>query len=159
MPGTQQLKYSTNERVLFETIIQFKPTEEDCFSGHCGDLSTGGIYLKTDYPFAAGDTINLSFSLPDQGDHQQISCNAKVAWTNYKSNRRKPTYPAGVGLQFLNLSRTEIASLSTFVDEYDHNKKMNVLCAWCGRSLGLRKGPVGATSHGLCSTCRETMEL
>ena len=149
----------TSERVLFETVVEFKPSMERSISGHCGDLSVGGIYLKTDYPFDPEETVSLSFVLPEDNAPRQISCKARVAWTNPKGNRRKPCYPSGVGLQFLNLSKSAASKISRFIDAYDDNKKMNVLCAWCGSSLGLRKGPIGVTSHGICSKCREEMNL
>ena len=150
---------STLERVLFETVVNYSPTDDSHCSGHCGDLSVGGIYLKTDYPFDKGETVNLSFTLPDKKQQKQISCSAKVAWTNFLPNRRKPSYPSGVGLQFLDLPEEVSSTLSQFVEAYDDKKKMNVLCAWCGSSLGLRKGPFGKTSHGICGDCREKMNL
>ena len=163
MPDSQNTNSShsknTAERVQFETIVHYAPADDHTCSGHCGDLSVGGIYLKTDDTFDTDETIHLSFSLPAEDDIKPISCDARVAWTNYLSNRRKPGYPAGVGLQFLNLSETETSTLEKFIDAYDDNKKMNVLCAWCGSSLGLRKGPIGVTSHGLCDECREKIDL
>jgi len=163
MTGSQHtdksFRKSTPERVQFETSVQYVPADESLFSGHCGDLSVGGIFLKTDYPFDPDETIKVSFSLPDQKGKNPISCRARVAWTNFQANRRKPSYPSGVGLQFLDLPKKDLSALSSFIDSYDDNKKMNVLCAWCGSSLGLRKGPVGVTSHGICSHCREKLNL
>lgn len=163
MQGTDQtntpFSRGTAERVQFETVVEFKPAVERPYSGQCGDLSVGGIFLKTDYPFDPEETVSVSFSLPEKNKHKPISCKARVAWTNSKGDRRKPSYPTGVGLQFLNLSTAEASKLAQFIDAYDENKKMNVLCAWCGSDLGLRKGPIGVTSHGICNDCREKMNL
>ena len=163
MQGSQHtnnpIKKSTAERVQFETVVKFKSSMEKPFSGQCGDLSVGGIYLKTDYPFDPEETVNLSFTLPEQNENKSIWCKARVAWTNSKENRRKPSYPSGAGLQFLDLSKAEASNLSRFIDAYDDHKKMNVLCAWCGSDLGLRKGPIGVTSHGICNDCREKLNL
>jgi len=35
--------------------------------------------------------------------------------------------------------------------------KMKVECAWCGKDLGEKPGPEGATSHGICKECADVM--
>jgi len=146
------------ERIVFETTVQYEPSREGKLSDLSRDLSEGGLYLKTQYPLATDATLTLSFSIPKRGQEVSISCKARVAWTNFETNRLKTEYPSGAGLQFLNLPCEASTALSTFVDAYSENKKMNVVCAWCGTSLGLRKGPFGTTSHGICSQCREKLE-
>jgi uncharacterized protein (TIGR02266 family) len=149
---------SVMERVVFETSVQYRPLNEDTLSGYSCDLSVGGIYLRTQFTFDVDQILTLSFSIPYQEQPFSILCKARIAWTNYHSNRRKPTYPPGVGLQFLGLFQEYQAALAKFIEAYDEDKKMNVLCAWCGSYLGLRKGPVGTTSHGICYQCRKKIE-
>jgi uncharacterized protein (TIGR02266 family) len=144
------------ERVIFETTIKYKALAETSRSDLSGNLSTGGLYLRTKLPLEVDDILSLSFSLP--GD-LSISCEARVAWTNFDKNRRKPDYATGVGLQFLNLSSEELSTLEKFIDNYEEEKRMNVVCAWCGVSLGQRKGPSGKTSHGVCEQCRERLAV
>lgn len=151
-------KKSYMERVAFETIVQYEPLHGGILSDLCSDLSVGGLYLRTKFPFDIHGTVALSFSIPNQEQEISISCKANVAWTNFNTNRRKTDYPCGVGLQFLDLSCQDLATLSRFIDVYDENKKMNVLCAWCGKHLGMRKGPFGTTSHGICSQCYKKFE-
>ena len=162
MQGSEKLgKASSNsplERVMFETTVQYNQLHASALSGLCCDLSVGGLYLKTKLPLNQDETISLSFSIPDREQDVSISCNARVAWTNFDVKRRKPTYPSGVGLQFLALSQDDMKMLSEFIDTYDENKKMNVSCAWCGSYLGMRRGPIGTTSHGICSDCRNNLE-
>ena len=142
------------ERVIFEATIKYKSLPEINLSGLSSNLSTGGLYLRTKLPLEVDDTLYLSFSLPDE---VSISCDARVAWTNSDKKRRKPDYATGVGLQFLNLSSEDSSTLEKFIDTYEEEKRMNVVCAWCGRSLGERKGPFGKTSHGVCEQCRERL--
>jgi uncharacterized protein (TIGR02266 family) len=145
------------ERVIFEATIKYKSLPEINLSGLSSNLSVGGLYLRTRLPLKIDDVLSLSFSLPGQTEASTLSCDARVAWTNFDKNRRKPDYAAGVGLQFLNLSSEDLSTLEKFIDSYEEEKRMNVVCAWCGNSLGQRKGPFGKTSHGVCEQCRKKM--
>ncbi len=151
-------KKGSMERIAFETTVQYEPSRDGKLSDLSRDLSEGGLYLKTRYPLDTDATLTLSFSIPKRGQEISITCEARVAWTNLETNRLKAEYPSGAGLQFLDLPREGSAALSTFINAYSENKKMNVVCAWCGKSLGLRKGPFGTTSHGICSQCRENLK-
>jgi uncharacterized protein (TIGR02266 family) len=142
------------ERVIFEATIKYKSLPEINLSGLSSNLSAGGLYLRTKLPLEVDDTLSLSFALPGE---VSISCAARVAWTNFDIKRRKPDYATGVGLQFLNLSSEDSSTLEKFIDTYEEEKRMNVVCAWCGSSLGQRKGPFGKTSHGVCEQCRESL--
>lgn len=153
-PGSHTRQKSTLERVLFEATVNYRSAPGKTFSGLCSDLSAGGLYLRTTFPLEKNDLLEVSFSLPNSGRGLVISCKARVAWTNFEAERRKPNYPSGVGLEFLNLSPEEKDRLTAFIETYDEHKKMNVLCAWCGCCLGTRKGPFGVTSHGICEQCR-----
>ncbi len=144
------------DRVIFEATIKYKSLAEINLSGLSSNLSTGGLYLRTKLPLAVDDTLFLSFSLPGE---VSISCDARVAWTNFDKNRRKPDYTTGVGLQFLNLASKDLSTLEKFIATYEEEKRMNVVCAWCGGSLGQRKGPFGKTSHGVCEQCRERLAV
>ena len=146
------------ERVIFEQNVEYESSQEAILSGLSSNLSVGGIYLRTKLPLEIDDTLKLSFSLPYQEQEVSISCNARVAWTNSDVKRHKPDYDSGVGLQFLDISHEDRSTLSNFLEAYDEKKKMNVVCAWCGNNLGMRKGPFGTTSHGLCSQCRESLD-
>jgi len=145
------------ERVVFEQTIQYKPLNEIMFSGLSSNLSVGGVYLRTKLPLNVDDTLRLLFSLTFQEQEIPISCNARVAWTNLDNNQIKPDYDSGVGLQFFNLLPEDLSTLVKFIDTYDIEKRMNVICAWCGKCLGMRIGPFGETSHGICNQCRESI--
>lgn len=146
---------STVERITLDTSVRYKPENAEAIDGRCKDLSVGGLYLKSAYVFNVDDVIAVTFSLSFDGQQFDVSCNARVAWSNQEQNKRKPDYPAGVGLEFKGLSEDRVALLARFVDSYDKNKKMNMVCAWCGSHLGMRKGPDGKVSHGICVRCKE----
>ena len=154
---TNEVSKTFLERVIFEATIKYKSLPEISLSGLSNNLSVGGLYLRTRLPLDVDDTLSLSFSLPGQEGSLPISCDARVAWINCDKNRLKPDYATGVGLQFLNLSSADVSNLEKFIASYEEEKRMNVVCAWCGKPLGQRKGPFGKTSHGVCERCRESL--
>ena len=77
------------------------------------DISSGGLYLKTEVPFCVDESLLLSFTLPDKG--APLSCKATVAWVNSKENPRKPDLPKGVGIEFVGLSSESLQAIQTFL--------------------------------------------
>lgn len=69
--------------------------------GFSGDISVGGLFIKTDKPLAIGEHFTLKLQLPYTFDVLTIEC--KVAW-----NRTKTDTPIqqqmGMGVQFINIS-------------------------------------------------------
>lgn len=155
MPSIEDSTKSTLQRVVIETSVQYKKRCGESLSNLSSDLSVGGIYLKTKDFLSRDETITLTFSLPTKDQEFAVTCQARVAWTNYEHNRLKLDYPPGAGLEFLDLSSEVSSKISNFIDLYDDHKKMDMICAWCGKHLGLRKGPHGTSSHGICGQCRE----
>jgi len=77
------------------------------------DISSGGLYLKTEVPFSVDESLLLSFTLPDES--AALSCRARVAWVNSKKNPRKPDLPQGVGIEFVGLSAESLEAIQTFL--------------------------------------------
>ena len=94
--------------------IHYGPYQNFIINGHCSDISTGGLYLKTDLPLSVNEHISLIFHLPNRRD--PVSCNAKVVWTNPAIGNLKPDLPPGVGLEFIDLNPDELASIASFID-------------------------------------------
>jgi uncharacterized protein (TIGR02266 family) len=107
----------TGRRLKSEMRVYCGPTRQTQLSGFTVDLSTGGLYLQTDYPFAVDENLMLSFKLPAQ--EKTVSCNARVAWVNLEENPRKPELPAGAGIQFVDLSLDDLKSIRRFLE---HNE-------------------------------------
>jgi uncharacterized protein (TIGR02266 family) len=69
------------------------------------DVSTGGVFLKSDLLLEQGETLRLTFDVPGAGE---LDVAAKVAWV-----RRFPEagQVPGMGVQFESLSPEESAAL------------------------------------------------
>ena len=94
--------------------IYYGPSQNRVLYGFSVDMSTGGLFLKTETPFSVNERVMLSFTLPEV--KKVINCSAKVAWVNLAEQPSKPGLPAGVGLQFLNLSTEYLASIQSLLE-------------------------------------------
>ena len=96
-----------------ELRVYYGPSQKMVLYGFSVDMSSGGLFLKTDARFAVDDKVLLSFTLPDA--KKVINCSAKVAWVNLPDEPKKPELPAGVGLQFLDLSTEYLMSIQSLL--------------------------------------------
>jgi len=74
------------------------------------DLSAGGTFLRSDLLLEEGERLGLEFGMPGSSD--RVHADAQVAWV-----RRfpKPNEPAGMGIEFVQMSEEDRASLSKFL--------------------------------------------
>jgi uncharacterized protein (TIGR02266 family) len=111
------LEIRTGTRIKAQIRVYYGPAPQKLLSEFSVDLSTGGLYVKTDYPLPADESLTLRFTLPDQ--HRMVTCKARVAWVNPKKNPRKPELPPGMGIQFVELSLEDMKSIRRFLE---HNE-------------------------------------
>ena len=96
-----------------ELRIYYGPSQKIVLYGFSVDMSSGGLFLKTETSFSVNDKVLLSFTLPDAD--KIVNCSAKVAWVNLKDEPKKADLPAGVGLQFLDLSTEYLMSIQSLL--------------------------------------------
>lgn len=96
-----------------ELRVYYGPSQTMVLYGFTVDMSSGGLFLKTETRFSVGDKVLLSFTLPDA--KKVVNCNAQVAWVNLHEDPKKPELPAGVGLQFLDLSTEYLMSIQSLL--------------------------------------------
>ena len=77
------------------------------------NFSTGGLFLETRELLPVDTRLALEFSLPDAD--QPMACQARVAWVNRPENFKNPRLPAGLGLQFIDLSQQALTVIRKFV--------------------------------------------
>lgn len=104
----------TGKRLKAQLRVSYGAAPQKVLAEYSVDLSTGGLYLKTDFPLNVGEELTLRFSLPDL--HRMVSCNAKVAWVNSKEKPRKPEFPSGMGVQFVDMSLEDVKSIRRFLE-------------------------------------------
>lgn len=104
-----------SERLRAELRVYYGPSQKTVLAGFSVDLSTGGLFLETEYPLVVNERLSLIFSMPNQ--EKSVSCLAKVAWCN--TDTEKNDLPLGVGLQFVDLSLEDVKAITEFVENYD----------------------------------------
>jgi len=71
---------------------------------YLGNISSGGIFIKTDKPLNQGEQFLLRLQLPELPDPLKISC--EVVWAR-GSAEATPREPAGMGVKFLEMSKKD----------------------------------------------------
>ncbi len=81
-------------------------------SGHSYmlNLSSGGIFIKTDTPLPIDAELQLSIQLPD--DTETMRIRGKVVWTKEQSL----AFPAGMGVKFIDLPAAYEKRIKLFVE-------------------------------------------
>ena len=98
------------------------PDQQKLISNYSVNMSTGGVFIETDNILPVDTLLMLKFKLP--GNDTIITCNARVAWTNEAGHLRKYSIPAGMGLQFLDLSLENMYVIR------DYLNKGNLVPTW-----------------------------
>lgn len=76
------------------------------------DLSTKGLFLRTENPAPINQELHLTFSLPE---HQEpIRLRGQVVWTNPSAGRNN--FPPGMGIRFLSPSSEAVEAIARFVE-------------------------------------------
>jgi uncharacterized protein (TIGR02266 family) len=73
-------------------------------SGFCEDIGLGGLYVTTDATAREESVINLTFRLPDKGDEPPVTARGRVAWLNTARDRKHIGFPAGFGVEFIEIT-------------------------------------------------------
>lgn len=82
-------------------------------SDYSVNLSTGGLFLATAEVLPQDTRFSIEFLLP--GRSVPISCQARVAWVNDPQRLTKEEMPAGMGLQFIDVSLSDIDAIREYL--------------------------------------------
>jgi uncharacterized protein (TIGR02266 family) len=72
------------------------------------NLSSGGIFIKTDQPFPIDTALEMRMQLP--GDPESMHINGRVVWTKPESH----AFPAGMGIQFIDMPLEYFEKIKSF---------------------------------------------
>lgn len=109
---------SRNKRALPRIDLEVAISAADDSGKQVGstvNISTGGVFVATTRPGAVGRQLMLELSLPD-GDGPIVleSC---VRWVRRRAARRADR-PAGMGLQFVNLTTETSSVIGSFLQAH-----------------------------------------
>jgi uncharacterized protein (TIGR02266 family) len=84
------------------------------FSGVSTDISTGGLFVATDYDVEPKTPVELTFALPES-DCLLQGIKGCVAWRNSPENPVKTDMPSGFGVEFTNLRKEAADMIAAYV--------------------------------------------
>lgn len=79
---------------------------------YTGNISSGGLSLKTENPLNAGEKFLLNLQLPEGGDTLKITC--EVKWAR-KKEEGTSARPPGMGVQFKEMSTSDREKLILYL--------------------------------------------
>jgi two-component system cell cycle response regulator len=104
------------QRVNYSTDVQFLENGEPRY-GMITDISKGGLFMAVPHDAMPDDPIDLSFSLPMGGNNILVAARGRVAWENRREEPKKPAYPAGFGVEFIDIDPSIVIMIENFFDE------------------------------------------
>ena len=110
-----KIQIRTLPRYKARMRVNFGPDASQLLSEYTLNLSPGGVFLETMNLMAEGTPFAVEFVLPHR--NTPISCQACVAWVNHPEMIRNPNLPAGMGIQFLDLSTESIEAIRSYIQE------------------------------------------
>src|SRR5512137_984541 len=109
MTNNEQHEKKETPRYKVRLAIFHGPDQQTLMTQYSVNISIGGLFLESAKILPVDSLLHVEFMLP--GKSNPISCKAKVAWTNEPNALKKPTFPPGMGLQFLTLSLDDIHTI------------------------------------------------
>lgn len=103
------------KRRIIIDVPAFFGFEDDMEKGMILDLSEGGLFLAAERLLKEGAYLELKFLLPNTNVSLKLWC--RVVWTNKEGCKRKESYPVGMGLEFVGLSKDTIEILRSFIEK------------------------------------------
>ena len=96
-----------------EVSLRFNGT---VVSGTSVDVGHGGMFVASESYVTEGLPVELVIALPAHS--LPIQAKGRIAWVNSTSQPKKPGFPTGFGVEFLDLQETACELFPTFVDNY-----------------------------------------
>jgi len=95
-----------------KTLSVSYPDKKSFLKAYTGNISEGGLFIKTGNPLPEGEVFLLKLQLPDIPEHLKIKCS--VAWTN-KNESAKGGRPIGMGIKFSEMSNKDNKLLHNYI--------------------------------------------
>jgi CRP/FNR family cyclic AMP-dependent transcriptional regulator len=102
---TRVVEFSTRSDMRVQKTLSLTYKDNMAFvRAYLGNISTGGIFIKTDKPLTQGEQFLLRLQLPELPDPLKISC--EVVWARGPAEAT-PREPAGMGVKFMELGKKD----------------------------------------------------
>ena len=108
-------EFSTREETRILETYSLKYKDKNSFiDAYSGDLSSGGLFVRTGNPLQRGEQFSLKLQLP--GIPNSIETKCEVVWAR-KKEEETDTSPAGMGVKFVEMTRKNNQILTQFLKD------------------------------------------
>ena len=97
-----------------KSLSLFYKDRKSFVHAYTGNISNGGLSLNTDTPLNPGEEFILNLQLPEGGNVLKINC--VVKWSR-KKEEATPSRPAGMGVQFVEMSNKDREKLILYLNK------------------------------------------
>jgi uncharacterized protein (TIGR02266 family) len=102
-------------RVNVRFAVYYGEKQERVMSDYSVNMSFGGIFIESEKILPPDTTLLVEFKLPVY--EKPIRCKSRVAWTNEPQNPKSSALPAGMGLQFIDLTLDDMHVVRSYIEE------------------------------------------
>ena len=115
-PDSSTDSTSRGPRAQFRAAVSVK-VNGNVTTGISEDVSHRGMYISVDKQLTNGAPVEVSIPFASTGVGL-IEAKGRVVWVNSKSQPRKPDFPSGIGVEFLEFKEGTEELFRTFVNGY-----------------------------------------
>lgn len=117
--GSRRRAGGKNKRALPRIDLEVEVSAASQRGTHAGstlNISAGGMFVATTQLIPVGDQLMVELRLP--GGDRSISLDSRVQWLRRKRAPGRRDRPAGMGLQFVNLTTETSAVIGSFLQAH-----------------------------------------
>jgi len=93
--------------------------KQSFLKAYTGNLSSGGLFIKTNKPLDAGVEFILKLQLPDLPGPLKVNC--EVAWMKNQDSKTD-IRPNGMGVKFIKMSKKDNEILQQYIKSLFENE-------------------------------------
>jgi uncharacterized protein (TIGR02266 family) len=107
------VEFSSRTDMRIQKTLSLTYKDDQAFiSAYTSNISTGGLFVKTDKPLRLGDQFLLRLQVPALPEPLKVSC--EVAWVRSTVEASKKE-PAGMGIKFIEMSKGDREALKQYL--------------------------------------------
>ena len=107
-------EYAVRDEVRTAKSLSLTYRDHQSFiASYSTNISSGGLFIKTENPFPQGEQFLLKLQLPDIPEPLKINC--EVVWTRTQGDDERK--PLGMGVKFREMSKNDNQILQRYLKE------------------------------------------
>ncbi|MFH2013338.1 MAG: TIGR02266 family protein [Pseudomonadota bacterium] len=110
---------SRKEPRILQTLSLSYSDKESFIKAYTGNLSSKGLFIRTENPLQQGEQFLLKLQLPGLSDSVHVK--SEVVWTRKKSET-KDTFPPGMGTKFIDITKKDNTILEQYLKDNSEDK-------------------------------------